>query len=86
MLFFLLRYFFLPAFIYNGSYISRQTLLIKISSDIISYMNKQRVTVIVMIDLSSAFDTDYLEIFKNIYRQKFNIQGGVYLILKIEVS
>ena len=41
-------------------------------------MSKQHVTMIVMLDLSLEFDTVDLKILFHIYRQKFNIQCGVY--------
>ena len=56
---------------------STETLLIKIHSDILNNMDQQKVTLLVLLDLSSAFDTVSLEILTDIFSNKFNINGNV---------
>ena len=56
---------------------STETLLLKIHSDIINNMDAQRVTLLVLLDLSAAFDTVNLNILTDIFRNHFNISGNV---------
>ena len=56
---------------------STETLLLKIHSDIINNMDAQRVTLLVLLDLSAAFDTVNLNILSDIFRNHFNISGNV---------
>ena len=50
-------------------------LLVKVYSDIMNSMDRQQVTILVLLDLSTAFDTVDLEIL--IFQQRFNISGTV---------
>ena len=56
---------------------STETLLLKIHSDLMNNMDKQKVTLLVLLDLSAAFDTVSLDILSQIFKYRFNIQGGV---------
>ena len=56
---------------------STETLLTKIHSDIINNMDSQKVTLLVLLDLSAAFDTVSLDILTDIFKSRFNISGNV---------
>ena len=56
---------------------STETLLVKIHSDIVNSIDNQSVTLLVLLDLSAAFDTVNLDIITNIFRNHFNITGNV---------
>ena len=58
-------------------YHSTETLLVKVYSDIMNSMDRQQVTILVLLDLSAAFDTVDLEILSVIFQQRFNISGTV---------
>ena len=40
-------------------------------------MDNQKVTLLVLLDLSTAFDTVILDILSQIFKYRFNIQGGL---------
>ena len=50
---------------------STETLLVKIHSDIMNSMDKQEVTMLILIDLSAAFDTVRLDILTEILNKRF---------------
>jgi hypothetical protein len=56
---------------------STETLLVKIHSDIMNCMDKQQITMLVLVDLSSAFDTVRLDIITEILSKRFNMSGSV---------
>ena len=56
---------------------STETLLLKINSDIMNNMDSQKVTMLVLLDLSAAFDTVSLNILSEVFQFKFNIKGSV---------
>ena len=56
---------------------STETALLKITNDIMLNMNKQRVTLLVFLDLSAAFDTVDQDILLNRLSTKFGIEGTV---------
>ena len=56
---------------------STETLLTKIQCDILNNMDQQKVTVLVMLDLSAAFDTVDVDIINEIFSNRFNIGGHV---------
>lgn len=58
-------------------YHSTETLLVKIHSDIMNNMDCQRITMLVLLDLSAAFDTVSLDILSEIFQYRFNIKGNV---------
>ena len=56
---------------------STETLLVKVHSDIINNMDNRQVTLLVMLDLSAAFDTVCIDILSDIFENRFNITGNV---------
>ena len=56
---------------------STETLLVKINSDIMNNMDQQTVTMLVLLDLSAAFDTVSLGILTEIFQFQFGIAGNV---------
>ena len=64
---------------YNSAYkanFSTETLLTKVLSDIFSCMDKQQIVLLVLLDLSAAFDSvSHLKL-KNILKYKFNINNN----------
>ena len=56
---------------------STETALLKVQSDILSNMDKQEVTLLVLLDLSAAFDTVEHNILINILESDFGICGDV---------
>ena len=56
---------------------STETALLKVQSDILSNMDKQEVTLLVLLDLSAAFDTVDHNILINILESDFGICGDV---------
>ena len=56
---------------------STETALLKVHSDILNSMDKQEVTLLIMLDLSAAFDTVDLDIFINSLKEDYNIGGTV---------
>ena len=56
---------------------STETLLVKINSDIMNNMDQQTVTMLVLLDLSAAFDTVSLGILTEIFQFRFGIAGNV---------
>jgi len=54
---------------------STETVLIKLTNDILNNMDKQRVTLMAAIDLSAAFDTVDHEILLSVLEKKFGIHG-----------
>ena len=56
---------------------STETALLKVQSDILSNMDKQEVTLLVLLDLSAAFDTVGHNILINILESDFGICGDV---------
>ena len=56
---------------------STETLLVKIHSDILNSIDTQKVTLLVLLDLSAAFDTVNLDILTEIFRCHLNITGNV---------
>ena len=56
---------------------STETLLVKINSDIMNNMDCQNVTLLVLLDLSAAFDTVSMDILSEIFQFRFNIKGTV---------
>lgn len=64
----------------NSAYKSKfstETLLVKIHSDIMNNMDNQQITMLILIDLSAAFDTVRLDIITEILRNCMNISGNV---------
>ena len=55
---------------------STETLITKISSDILSNMDKQEVTILVLLDLSAAFDTVNHNKMMEILEKYFGLSGG----------
>ena len=53
---------------------STETLLTKIHSDIIQNMDNQKITILVLLDLSAAFDSVNHNIILNILQNRFNIK------------
>ena len=56
---------------------SAETLLVKIHSDIINNMEAQRITLLVLLDLSATLDTVNLNVLSDIFQNHFNISGNV---------
>ena len=56
---------------------STETLLVKIHSDIMNSIDVQKVTFLILLDLSAAFDTVSLDILSEIFRHHLNISGNV---------
>jgi hypothetical protein len=56
---------------------STETLLVKIHSDIMNNMDNQQITLLVLLDLSAAFDTVNLDILSEIFEYRFNIKENV---------
>ena len=56
---------------------STETLLCKMKADFISSIDKQQVSVLLLIDLSAAFDTVDFNVISLIFEQNFNIDGTV---------
>ena len=52
---------------------STESALIKVQSDILQNMENQKVTILIMIDLSAAFDTIDIDIMCDILQSKFNV-------------
>ena len=61
---------------YRPNY-STETLLLKFQADILSRMDKQEVSMVVLIDLSAAFDTIDHNIMLNVLQSEFHITGNV---------
>ena len=57
------------------AYYSTETLLTKISSDILTNMENKKTTLLVMLDLSAAFDTVKIKTLIDIFEFKYNING-----------
>ena len=63
---------------YNSAYRkfhSTETLLLKINSDILNNMDRQRVTIVVLLDLSAAFDTVDHNKLQDTLKYRFKITG-----------
>ena len=56
---------------------STESLLVRIHSDIMNNMDSQKVTLLVLLDLSAAFDTVSLDILSEIFEHRFNIKNNV---------
>ena len=56
---------------------STETLLCKMKADFINSIDRQQVSVLLLIDLSAAFDTVDYDIMDLIFRKNFNINGTV---------
>ena len=56
---------------------STESALIKVQSDILHNMENQKVTILVMIDLSAAFDTIDIDIMCDVLNSKFNVSDTV---------
>ena len=54
---------------------STETALLKIKNDLLMTMNKQHVTLLVLLDLSSAFDTLNHDTLLNVLHSRFGIEG-----------
>ena len=54
---------------------STETLLVKIFSDIVNNIDSRKVTLLVLLDLSAAFDTVNLDILSEIFKKRFHIEG-----------
>ena len=54
---------------------STETALIKIQNDILMKMDRQQITLFVLLDLSAAFDTIYHQVLLNRLRLSFGIRG-----------
>jgi hypothetical protein len=64
----------------NAAYIkhhSTETILTRVHSDILCNMDQQQVTLLVLLDLSAAFDTIDHGILREIFEHKFKIGGNV---------
>ena len=61
---------------YKASF-STETLLVKIHSDVMNAMDQQKITMLILVDLSAAFDTVKLDILTGILQNRFNINGNV---------
>jgi len=57
-----------------------ETALLRVKNDILLNMNQQRVTLLVLLDLSAAFDTVNHTILLNRLSRDFGITGHVYYI------
>ena len=58
-------------------YHSIETILTRVHSDILKNMDNQRVSLLVLLDLSAAFDTLDVNILQQIFQHKFKISGQV---------
>ncbi len=58
-------------------YHSTETALLKVQSDIFESMDRQNVTLLVMLDLSAAFDTVSHDILFNTLEHQFGVSGTV---------
>ena len=56
---------------------STETILLRVHSDILNNIDQKKVTLLVMLDLSAAFDTLDMDILSNIFKSKFKIEGNV---------
>ena len=56
---------------------STETILLRVHSDILNNVDQKKVTLLVMLDLSAAFDTLDMDILSNIFKSKFKIEGNV---------
>ena len=56
---------------------STETILTRVHSDILQGMDNQNVTLLVLLDLSAAFDTIDFNILSSIFTHKFKISGSV---------
>ena len=56
---------------------STETLLARIQCDIFNNMDQQKITVLILLDLSAAFDTVDINILNDIFTNRFNINGNV---------
>ena len=54
---------------------STETILLRVQSDILMNMDKQRITMLVLLDLSAAFDTIDYGILGQIFEHKFKVKG-----------
>ena len=55
---------------------STETLLVKIFSDIVNNIDNKKVSMLVLLDLSAAFDTVNLSILSTIFTHRFDIHGN----------
>ena len=60
-----------------GAFHSTETTLIKVKDDILRAMDNQKVTCLILLDLSAAFDTVSHSLLLNRLRHQFGIQGTV---------
>ena len=58
-------------------YHSTETILTRVHSDILTNIDKQRVSLLVLHDLSAAFDTLDVNTLQQIFQHKFKISGQV---------
>ena len=56
---------------------STETILTRVHSDILRNMDNQRVPLLVLLDLSAAFDTLDMNTLQQIHQHKFKISGQV---------
>jgi len=62
----------------NAAYSKHQstaTILLRVHSNILNNMDNQRITLLVLLDLSAAFDTIDIDILSSIFSEKFKITG-----------